>query len=87
MLRRPALLLAVAAALAACKPSPAPVGGAPNPGAQPAGAPALDVVELSATDAARRMAAGELSSHALTQAYLERIARIDDAGPTLNAVI
>ena len=87
MLRRTALLLAVAAALAACKPSPAPVGGAPNPGAQPAGAPALDVVELSATDAARRMAAGELSSHALTQAYLERIARIDDAGPTLNAVI
>jgi hypothetical protein len=30
---------------------------------------------------------GELSSHALTRAYLDRIAAIDDAGPTLNAVI
>ena len=35
----------------------------------------------------RRMRDGTLSSHALTQAYLERIAAIDDAGPTLNAVI
>jgi amidase len=33
------------------------------------------------------MARGELSSHELTRAYLERIAAIDDAGPTLNAVI
>ena len=33
------------------------------------------------------MADGALSSHALTQAYLDRIAAIDDAGPTLNAVI
>ena len=30
---------------------------------------------------------GALTAHALTQAYLERIAAIDDAGPTLNAVI
>ena len=34
-----------------------------------------------------RMEKGELSSHALTQAYLDRIAAIDDAGPRLNAVI
>ena len=33
------------------------------------------------------MAAGTLSSRSLTQAYLDRIARIDDAGPMLNAVI
>ena len=33
------------------------------------------------------MAAGTLTSHALTQAYLDRIASIDDAGPMLNAVI
>jgi amidase len=33
------------------------------------------------------MAAGTLTSRALTQAYLDRIAQIDDAGPMLNAVI
>ena len=49
--------------------------------------PALDVVELSAIDARNRMAAGTLTSRALTEAYLDRIARIDDGGPGLNAVI
>lgn len=33
------------------------------------------------------MAAGELTSVALTEAYLDRIAKVDDAGPTLGAVI
>jgi amidase len=33
------------------------------------------------------MAAGSLTSRALTEAYLDRIARIDDDGPRLNAVI
>ena len=47
----------------------------------------VDVVELAATDARDRMAAGTLTSHQLTQAYLDRIAKIDDAGPTLGAVI
>ena len=32
-------------------------------------------------------ASGALTSRTLTQAYLDRIAAIDDAGPTLNAVI
>jgi amidase len=47
----------------------------------------LDVVELSALDARDRVAAGTLTSRALTQAYLDRIAAIDDAGPRLEAVI
>jgi len=34
-----------------------------------------------------RMTRRELSSHQLTQAYLDRIAAIDKAGPTLNSVI
>ncbi|MDQ2701504.1 MAG: amidase [Pseudomonadota bacterium] len=34
-----------------------------------------------------RMHAGDLDSQALTRAYLERIAAIDDAGPALNAII
>ena len=42
--------------------------------------PTLDVVELSAVEARDRMAAGTLTSRTLTQAYLDRIARIDDAG-------
>jgi amidase len=41
-----------------------------------------DVVSLQ-----KKMADGSLSSHALTQAYLDRIAAVDDAGPRLNAVI
>ena len=49
--------------------------------------PVIDVVELSAVDASDRMTAGTLTSRALTQAYLDRIRQIDDAGPTLNAVI
>src|SRR5687767_12598559 len=47
----------------------------------------IDVVELSATDARDRMMAGTLTSRTLTQAYLDRVAHLDDAGPTLNAVI
>jgi amidase len=52
-----------------------------------AGNPALDVVELSLAAARERMVAGSLTSRALTQAYLDRIAIVDDGGPQLNAVI
>src|SRR6185369_2948626 len=47
----------------------------------------LDVVDLTVAEAQRRMSTGALTSRALTQAYLDRIAAIDDAGPQLNAVI
>ena len=50
-------------------------------------APKLDVIELSAADARDRMAAGTITSRQLTQAYLDRIAAIDDAGPALGSVI
>jgi len=63
----------------ACTPSVAP--------APPAAPAQVDVVELSATEARARMASGELTSAALTRAYLDRIAAVDDAGPMLNAVI
>ena len=68
---------------------PACAREAPPPAdtARTAAAPAVDVVELSASDARDRMAAGTLTSRALTQAYLDRIREIDDGGPTLNAVI
>lgn len=49
--------------------------------------PPVDVVELSVRDAQSAMTAGTLSAEALTRAYLDRIAQLDDAGPMLNAVI
>jgi amidase len=48
---------------------------------------AVDVIELSATEARTRMDAGQLTSETLTRAYIDRIAKIDDAGPHLDAVI
>ncbi len=86
-MRRFVLLIAIAAALAACKPTPpsTPAGSTANP--PPAAKTGLDVAELSATDAAAKLASGEVSSHDLTQAYLDRIAAMDKKGPGLNAVI
>lgn len=43
--------------------------------------------ELSAAEASREMAEERLTSLALTQAYLARIAAVDRAGPKLNSVI
>ena len=48
---------------------------------------AVEVVELSAAEASSRMNAGTLTSHALTNAYLQRIAALDKAGPTVNSII
>ena len=45
------------------------------------------VAELTATDAQRLMSAGQLSAVELAQAALDRIARLDMAGPRVNAVI
>ena len=78
-MRRIVALCVVTAAAWGCSRQPAPTGSTPG------GTP--DVVELAATEARDRMTAGTLTSRALTQAYLNRIAAIDDAGPRLNAVI
>ncbi len=43
--------------------------------------------QLSLTDLRARLASGDLTSLALTQHYLDRIARLDRAGPALNSVI
>jgi amidase len=74
--------IAVTAILAGCS-SPAVAPAAP---VAPV-APALDVVELSASEARDRMASGQLTSEALTKAYLDRIAKVDDSGPKLDSVI
>lgn len=49
--------------------------------------PAFAFEEADVASLQAKMANGSLSSHALTQAYLDRIAALDDAGPMLNAVI
>ncbi|MEP6940769.1 MAG: amidase [Rudaea sp.] len=46
---------------------------------------ALD--EATVADIGARMRRGELTSHALVQHYLDRIAAIDRSGPAINAVI
>jgi amidase len=83
MRRFVACLIAVQAISCAGSPE------SPNSTTQPP-APAkaaVDVVELSAIEARDRMTAGTLTSRALTDAYLDRIAQVDDAGPKLDAVI
>ncbi|MFT3755772.1 MAG: amidase [Pseudoxanthomonas sp.] len=82
-------------ALAACQPQtappPSPATSQPQPIAPtPASAatPAdFTFAELDIDDLQARMQRGELDSRTLTQAYLDRIAAIDTAGPQLSAVI
>ena len=80
----PIMFVAGAVLLSACG---APPVSAPGTAGASAPKPGIDVVELSATEARAKMASGELTSAALTQAYLDRIAKVDDAGPTLGAII
>lgn len=62
-----------------------------DPAAEPAQRqtriPAFAFEEADIAQLQQRMASGRLSSRALVDAYLRRIAAIDDAGPRLNAVI
>ncbi|MGY3264035.1 amidase [Lysobacter sp. HA35] len=85
----PALLLAAALAGCATSPKTEPDTGGPTMTVTAPSATSFhfpfedaDIATLSA-----RMAKGELTSHALTQSYLDRIAAIDDGGPRLNAVL
>ena len=81
-MRRIPLLLALTLALGACGPK------APDAAAPSATEPTDFIfAETDISDLQTRMQRGELDSRALTQAYLDRIAAIDKAGPTLNAVI
>ncbi len=49
--------------------------------------PEADYHNLDVARAQAHMASGALTAVSLTQYYLDRIAALDDAGPTLNAVI
>jgi len=49
--------------------------------------PTFELEEAAVADLQKRITAGSLSAHALTQLYLDRIAAIDKRGPALNSVI
>ena len=55
-------------------------------GAPPVHAQQLDLEKTSATELEAKLTAGELTSVALTRAYLERIAAANLRGPSINAV-
>jgi amidase len=87
-MRRIALLLASVVALAPLAGCRNETGSETPTAAHPIAATAkINVEELSLADAQKKLAGGEITSHALTQAYLDRIAAIDKAGPKINAVI
>ena len=71
--------------LAACGSPPAPTTESTD-AAPPAAADPV-VEELGVAEAQARMASGDVTSEALTRAYLARIDAIDRAGPTLRSVI
>ncbi|KRG68145.1 amidase [Pseudoxanthomonas dokdonensis] len=86
--------LAIVTLLAACQPTTTSTSTS-TPAAEPA--PASDAAttaptdfayaEMDITDLQTRMQNGELDSRTLTQAYLDRIQAVDQAGPRLKAVI
>src|SRR5690606_9366325 len=80
-----ALAAGLCLAVCACATAPVPATGTQSVAVANVASP--DIVELGVADLQSRMSQGELSSEALVQAYLDRIAAIDDAGPRLSAVI
>ena len=82
--RLSAALLCLAALVACDGPATDP---APRTSADDAEPTAFAHEEADIATLQAQMKSGAIDSHALTQAYLDRIAAIDDAGPMLNAVI
>jgi amidase len=86
---RLALLSLAVLATVACQPrdtnAPAPSDTTATKAAAAPAPFAYDEIDIATLQA--RMARGELDSRTLTQAYLDRIAAVDKAGPSLNSVI
>ncbi|MEZ5892872.1 MAG: amidase family protein [Parvularculaceae bacterium] len=78
-------LAVVATLLAACSPAPTQTERIEEPASEtyaPGGVTAMTLLEL-----ATALRNGEVSAEAATQAYLDRIEKIDRNGPTLQAII
>ena len=80
------LLLALPVFLLACTPKPPPQVPAETAAAAPSPGDFI-FAETDIETLQSRMTGGQLSSRELTQAYLDRIAAVDDAGPLLGSVI
>jgi amidase len=80
------LALVVAAAMVGCS-THVPVARPDSATLAPAPHSAFPVEEAGIAELQARMVRGELSSHRLTQTYLDRIAALDTAGPALHAVL
>ena len=73
MRARPIIVLAIALVASACTRAPDDAD--------------LELLDLDAPALAAEIAAGNVSAERVTRAALTRIAALDDAGPTLNAII
>ncbi|MBK8248241.1 MAG: amidase [Gemmatimonadetes bacterium] len=67
--------------MSSCSPSAERADGAP------AAVPPFALEEATVADLQARMVSGELSAARITELYLERIAAVDRAGPTINSVL
>lgn len=82
VLKKFSAIVFTGALLAACQPAPA----GQSPGLRES-FDALVEEPASLTQIAADLRSGAITSEALTQAFLDRIAAVDDAGPMLNAVL
>lgn len=72
--------------LTACQQATPPTSATPTP-APAASTPAFAFEDATVAELQQKMQDGSLTSRALVQAYLDRVAAIDRAGPRLNAII
>lgn len=79
-----ALIIPASSAISQTPSSSAPPNSQPN---SPEIISAIDIEEMSLSDIADAIRTGKTTSVIVTQAYLNRIAAIDDAGPMLNSII
>ena len=87
-MRRLAPLALCLALLTACQQAASPAADPSKPTATATTAvPPFAFEEATVADLQQQMQAGTLSSRALVQAYLDRIAALDHAGPGLNSII
>ena len=82
-MRKALLTSSIVFTLVACD---APSDSETRAGADPVAA-SLDVASMTLPEVSKQLADGAFSSVDLVQVYLDRIANIDRAGPTLNAII
>lgn len=80
-------LFALSAILLACDNTPSSRSPGDPPQEKTARPAEFTFAETDIATLQSQMSAGELTSRELTQAYLDHIKAIDDAGPALNAVI